>query len=101
MCGRTSMTSGSQPHAVKFARVRSTGARPAWNPGFMRMRRATPLQSPNLSSAEKLYVAGEAGAGVDGSLRLTGTPCEAAESCSTIWIGRTSGGTSNTSLTLT
>jgi hypothetical protein len=71
------------------------------NPGFMRMGRATPLQSPNLSTAEKLYVAGEAGAGTDGCARLTGTPCEDAESCSTIWVGRTSGGTSNASLTLT
>jgi hypothetical protein len=44
---------------------------------------------------------GAAGAGVYGCVRLTGTPCEDAESCSTIWVGRTSGGTSNTSLTLT
>jgi len=50
---------------------------------------------------KKLYVAGEAGAGTEGCARLTGTPCEDAESCSTIWVGRTSGGTSNASLTLT
>jgi hypothetical protein len=47
------------------------------------------------------YVAGGVGAGVYGCVRLTGTPCEDAESCSTIWVGRTSGGTSNASLTLT
>jgi hypothetical protein len=69
--------------------------------GFMRMGRATPSQSPNLSTAEELYVVGEAGAGTGGCVRLTGTPCEDAESCSTIWVGRTSGGTSNASLTLT
>jgi hypothetical protein len=67
----------------------------------VRLVRATPLPSPNLSTAEQLYVAGDVGAGVYGCVRLTGTPCEDAESCSTIWVGRTSGGTSNASLTLT
>jgi hypothetical protein len=36
------------------APVVAEGARPAWNPGFMRMGRATPLRSPNLSTAQKL-----------------------------------------------